>query len=135
MTEPRGLLDTSVVIDLGAAAPDELPGRPVISAVTLAELSVGPLVARDESQRSARQLLLQFAEANFEALPFDSAAARAFGPIASSLRRRGRKVAARSFDAMIAAVAIANGLRLHTRNPNDFRAIEGLEVVAVGAAG
>jgi predicted nucleic acid-binding protein len=88
--------------------------------VTLAELSVGPLVASSDDERAARQAHLQQAEADFDPLPFDAQAARAFGRVAASLRRAGRKVKARAYDAMIAATAMANGLPLYTCNPNDF---------------
>ena len=108
-----------------------LPPEPLITAVTLAELSVGPLVARDDAERAARQAHLQQAEADFDPLPFDAAAARAFGQVAASLRRSGRKASARSYDAMIAATALANELPLYTCNPNDFSGIDDLEVVAV----
>lgn len=108
-----------------------MPAEPLISTITLAELSVGPLVARTEPERAARQAHLQQAEADFEPIPFDAAAARAFGQVAASLRRAGRKPAARSYDAMIAAVAVANGLPLYTCNPDDFAAIEQLHVVDV----
>lgn len=128
----RGVLDTSTVILLGRLADGAaLPDEPVISAVTLAELSVGPLVTTDASTQAARQAHLQQAEADFEPLAFDAEAARAFGQVAASLRREGRKRAARAFDAMIAATAISNGLPVHTCNPGDFRDIEGLVVVAV----
>src|SRR5215212_6854890 len=110
----RGLLDTSAVIRLPEIEdPSQLPAEPVISAVTLAELSVGPLVATDSRERSARQRHLQQAETDFDPLPFDAAAARAFGQVAASLRRAGRKPAARAFDAMIAATAIANDLPIY----------------------
>jgi predicted nucleic acid-binding protein len=133
VSSSRGVLDTSTVILLGRLAEVEglLPEEPVITAVTLAELSVGPLVATDETKRAVRQAHLQQAEADFEPLPFDAAAARAFGSVAASLRRVGRKPAARAYDAMIAATALANGLPVHTCNPDDFVGIEGLTVVAV----
>jgi tRNA(fMet)-specific endonuclease VapC len=99
--------------------------------VTLAELSVGPLVAKEENERVARQAQLQQAEADFEPLPFDADAARAFGGVAASLRRAGGKTTARPYDAMIAATAVANDLPLYTCNPADFNNIDGLEVVAV----
>ena len=128
----RGLLDTSTLILLpqlrDAAA---LPVEPLISTITLAELSVGPLVARTESERAARQAHLQQAEADFEPVPFDAAAARAFGQVAASLRRAGRQPAARSYDAMIAAVAVANDLPLYTCNPDDFAAIDQLDAIDV----
>jgi tRNA(fMet)-specific endonuclease VapC len=127
-----GLLDTSTVILLSRLSdPEELPGAPLISAITLAELSVGPLMATTEVERAARLAHLQQAEADFESLPFDADAARAFGQVAASLRRAGRKPSARAYDAMIAAIAIANDLPLYTCNPDDFTGIGGLDVVAI----
>jgi tRNA(fMet)-specific endonuclease VapC len=128
----RGILDTSAVIALGRmtnATP--LPAEPLITSVTLAELSVGPLVARDERERAARQAHLQQAEADFNPLPFDADAARAFGRVAASLRRAGRKPAARAYDAMIAATAIASELPLYTCNPDDFAGIDDLDLRSV----
>lgn len=131
MTE-FGLLDTSTLILLPRLRnPSVLPDRPLISTITLAELSVGPLVATSEVERAARQAHLQQAEADFDPLPFDVDAARAFGQVAASLRRSGRKPAARAYDAMIAAIALANDLPLYTCNPDDFANIAGLTVVAV----
>jgi predicted nucleic acid-binding protein len=128
----RGVLDTSTVILLQRLTDVEtLPSEPLITAVTLAELSVGPLVTDDETERAARQAHLQQAEADFEPLAFDAGAARAFGGVAASLRRSGRKASARAYDAMIAATAIANGLPVYTCNPADFEGIEGLQVIAV----
>jgi predicted nucleic acid-binding protein len=126
------LLDTSTVILLPSIDDSTLlPEEPLISAITLAELSVGPLLARSDSERAARQAHVQQAEADFHPLPFDAAAARVFGRVAASLREAGRKPAARAYDAMIAAVAIANGLPVYTCNPSDFAGITGLEVVPV----
>jgi tRNA(fMet)-specific endonuclease VapC len=127
----RGILDTSVVVLLGQFPEDALPTEPMITAITLAELAVGPLVARQDEERALRQARLQQTEADFVALPFDAEAARAFGAVSASLRRVGRKTAARAFDAMIAAVAIANGLPVYTCNPADFEGIDRLEVVPV----
>ena len=127
-----GILDTSTVILLSRLEHAHvLPDEPFITAVTLAELSVGPLVARSDEERSARQAHLQQAEADFDPLPFDVDAARAFGRVAASLRRRGRKTSARAYDAMIAATAIAAGLPLYTCNPDDFIGIHGLDLVRV----
>lgn len=134
MTErhERGILDTSTVILLTRIDdPSRLPVEPLISAVTLAELSVGPLVANTDAERAARQAHLQQAEADFEPIPFDALVARAFGRVAASLRRAGRKTRARAYDAMIAATALAHNLPIYTCNPDDFSGIEGLEVVVV----
>ncbi|MGY4645170.1 PIN domain-containing protein [Cellulomonas sp. URHB0016] len=124
----RGLLDTSTLILLGRLSADDLPDEPVISAVTLAELSMGPLVATDEREGAARQAHLQQAEADFDPVPFDAAAARAFGQVAASLRQAGRKPAARAYDALIAATALANDLDLFTCNPADFTGVDDLRV-------
>lgn len=132
----RGILDTSTVLLLGRVEnANTLPAEPLITAVTLAELAVGPLVATDEEERARRQAHLQQAEADFVPLPFDASAARAFGQVAASLRRSGRKAAARAYDAMIAATALANELPVYTCNPDDFSGIDGLEVVAVPVPG
>jgi hypothetical protein len=132
----RGILDTSTVIVLDTLTDaTALPTEPLITAVTLAELSVGPLVAKRESERVARQAQLQQAEADFEPLPFDVSAARAFGRVAASLRRSGRKTTARTYDAMIAATALANDLPLYTCNPSDFSGIDELDVVAIPVPG
>lgn len=128
----RGILDTSAVIRLSQIDdPALLPDEPLVTTVTLAELSVGPLVATDERERAARQAHLQQAEADFEPLAFDAAAARAFGRVAAALHQAGRKPTARSYDAMIAAIAITADLPLYTCNPQDFQGIPGLRVVPV----
>lgn len=128
----RGLLDTSTVILLPRLAdPAALPAEPLITAITLAELSAGPLVARTDEERAARQAVVQQAEADFDPIPFDAAAARAFGQVSASLRRAGRTSAARAYDALIAAIALANDLPVYTCNPADFTGIDGLEVVQI----
>lgn len=128
----RGVLDTSTVTFLPRLTDvGTLPAEPLITTVTLAELSVGPLVTDDEQERAARQAHLQQAETDFDPLPFDAAAARTFGRVAASLRRAGRKTGARTYDAMIAATALANDLPVYTCNPDDFSGIDGLNVIAV----
>ena len=137
MSQPRtrGVLDASTVIQLSRVRdPSHLPTEPLITAITLAELSGGPLVTNDPRERAVRQLHLQQAEADFDPLPFDESAARAFGRVAASLRRSGRKPAARAYDALVAATALAHGLPVYTANPRDFEGIEGLDVVAVPIA-
>lgn len=128
----EGVLDTNTLVLLGRVADGSaLPSEPLITTITLAELSVGPLVATDERERAARQALLQQAETDFDPLAFDAAAARSFGQVAASLRRAGRKPAARAYDAMIAAICVANELPIHTCNAADFAGIDGLAVVDV----
>lgn len=116
-----GLLDTSVVIDwydpaVRAALPDQL----AISAVTAAELSAGPLLAATPIEAARRQARLQEVEARFEPIPFDAAAARSYGLVASAVLGRGRHPRARFADLLIAATAHAHRLELYTRNAADF---------------
>ncbi|MDQ3316288.1 MAG: type II toxin-antitoxin system VapC family toxin [Actinomycetota bacterium] len=136
MPEPRherGLLDTSVVIDLDRIQRGQLPGELAISAVTLAELAAGPHATDDVDERARRQDRLQRVEATFDPLPFDAAAARAFGRIYSLVAASGRKARGRrAMDLLIAATALGAGLPLYTCNPADVEHLaELLEVEAI----
>lgn len=127
-----GLLDTSVVVLLPTLTDQTaLPAEPYISAVTLAELSVGPLVTDDPRERATRQAHVQQAEADFDPVPFGAAEARAFGRVAADLRASGSERRARAFDALIAATAIARAMPLYTANPDDFDDVADLVVVPV----
>jgi predicted nucleic acid-binding protein len=128
----KGVLDTSAVLRLHELEPDDLPLDAAITTITLAELSVGPLLAQDDDVRAARLSQVQRAETNFGApIPFDVEAARAFAQVAADIRRSGRKPAARAFDALIAATAKAAGLPLYTFNAADLRGVTGLDIVAL----
>ncbi len=129
----RGLVDTSVVIDLQLLDPADLPQQIAISAITMAELAAGPHATRDPDERARRQDRLQRAEATFEPLPFDAAAARAYGRAWAAVHTAGRKARGRrAVDLMIAATAIAAEVPLYTRNPADFAGLSRLlDIVAV----
>jgi predicted nucleic acid-binding protein len=129
----RGLVDTSVVIDLGQIDPAALPEELAIAAITMAELAAGPHATDDLSERARRQDRLQRAEASFDPVPFDDQAARSYGRVYAAMLAAGRKArGARASDLLIAATALANRLPLFTRNPDDFTALEELiEVVNV----
>lgn len=128
----RGLLDTSVVIDLGTLDQSQLPSEVAVSAITMAELAAGPHATSDPEERGRRQDRLQRAEAAFDALPFDGDSARAYGRIFATVTATGRKArGARAVDLLIAATALAAGLPLYTRNGEDFRVLGGLVEVVV----
>lgn len=129
----RGIVDTSVVIDLDRIEPGNLPTEVAISAVTLAELAAGPHATTDPAERARRQDRLQRTEATFEPVPVDSSVARAYGRLYAATVESGRKARGRrALDLLIAATALASELPLYTRNPDDFGGLEGLlEVVAV----
>ena len=102
---PTGILDTSTFIQLKRVTDESaLPHEPLITAVTLAELSIGPLVAASDDERAIRQAHLQEAEADFDPVPFD---------------------------ALIAATALAHQIPVFTCNARDFEGIDGLQVIAV----
>ena len=130
---PRGLIDTSVVIDLERIKFADLPAELAVSAITMAELAAGPHATVDAAERARRQDRLQRAEATFEPLPMDAAVARAYGRVYAAVGAAGRKARGRrAVDLFIAATAVAAGLPLYTRNPGDFSGLsEMLEIVAV----
>lgn len=129
----RGLIDTSVVIDLGDLDAEILPIEVVVSALTLAELAAGPHSTDDPEERARRQDRLQRVESVFDVLPFDGGAARAYGRVYAAVMIRGRKARGRrAVDLLIAASAVSNRLPLYTRNPDDLDGLDDiLEVVAV----
>ena len=139
-TEParRGLLDTNIMILRSRIVPEELPDEMAISAVTLAELSDGPHQVRpateqdayfEAAERARRLDVLQRAEHEFDPIPFDADAARAYGRVTAAVIGAGRKPRRRAVDLMIAATAIAAELPLYTTNPDDFAGLEHLVTV------
>lgn len=136
-----GLLDTNILILRRKIDPETLPVEMAISAITLAELSAGPHAVRsnadqsdyDEHEERARRLdVLQRAESEFDPIPFDAEAARAYGRISAAVRGIGRTPRARTADLMIAAIAAAEQLPLFTTNPKDYAGLERIiDVIAV----
>src|SRR3984957_10020981 len=123
----RGVIDTSVVIDLEKLEADQLPIELAVSAITMAELAAGPHATSDLAERARRQDRLQRAEATFDPLPFDADSARAYGRIYAAVVATGRKARGpRAVDLLIAATALAADVPLYTRNVDDFRGLEHL---------
>ena len=133
---PRGLIDTSVVIEIGQISTDALPTEIAVSAITLAELAAGPHATTDPAERARRQDRLQRAEATFDPVPFDASTARSYGRVYAAIVSAGRKARGRrAVDLLIAATAVAAELPVYTQNPSDFVGLESvLEVVAVDRA-
>ena len=122
-----GMLDTSVVVDwhdpdVVGALPDEM----AISAITAAELTVGPALASTAREAAKRQARLQEVESKLDPIPFDAAAVRSYGLVVAAVIGEGRRPRGRFADLLIAASAHANGLDLYTRNGEDFRGMDHL---------
>lgn len=125
----RAVLDTSVVI---ATDVKPLDGELAVSAVSLAELHFGVLVANDQKVRAERLRRLLALQRTFDALAVDEAVAASYGQVAAAIVDAGRQPRARSLDLLIAATAHAHSARLYTRNAEDFQGLDGLiDVVSV----
>ncbi|GIW20587.1 MAG: hypothetical protein KatS3mg065_0883 [Chloroflexota bacterium] len=127
----RGILDTSVLIDIEHLDPERLPTETFITAISLAELAAGPQATEDEAERARRQERLLWAATTWEPLPFDGQAARSYGTVFAAVRAAGRRARPRLADLFIAAIALSRGLPLYTRNPDDFRGLEALVPIVV----
>ena len=125
----RGLLDTSVFIAREAGRPLEgLPDEPAISVITLAELHLGVLRAKDGHTRARRLRTASRVESEFEAIPIDAEIARTFASIVGEARAAGRRPHA--MDAWIAATAVRHRLVVFTRDA-DFDGIPQVQVQKV----
>lgn len=122
----RVVLDTSVLL----GPPPEIDDADVaISAVSLAELHFGVLVARSPETRAERLRRLGVIEKTFDALPVDEAVARDYGHLAAAVVRAGRQPRARVADLLIAATARAHDAELWTRNGADLAGLDALVTV------
>jgi toxin FitB len=122
----RAILDTSVVI-ADPVAP--IPGDLAISAITLAELNFGVLVAKSAEVRAERLRRLSLLQQRFDALPLDDAVAISYGRLASAVVDAGRQPRRQAMDLLIAATAHAHGATLYTRNPADFTGVDTLVAI------
>jgi len=93
-----------------------------ISTITAAELAFGSALNRSERNRRAVERALE----SLAILPFDLAAARAYGQVRTALHRRGTLIG--PLDMLIAAHAIALDIPLVTNNVREFRRVPGLRV-------
>ena len=135
MRRRRGIVDTSILIEPPTEA--ELPEEASVSSITLAELAAGVHATKDLRERAVRQERLQRVEATLESIPFDAAAARAYGRVFAAVAAGGRKARGkRAVDLLIAATAAAADLPIYTRNVDDFSGLEGIvKIVSVKTKG
>lgn len=121
------ILDTSVFIGPVARVAPE-PAQAAVSAITLAELQLGVLLAEDPEVRATRLARLVDVEATFVAIAVDRRVASAYAELVGAARRAGRRP--RPMDGLIAATAIAHGVPVYTRDQG-FLGLPGLEVVLI----
>lgn len=117
MTVPSvGLLDTSVFVARESGRPlAELPERVAVSVVTLGELELGVLMARDDETRSRRADTLALAR-TAEPVPLGESTFSAWARIVADCRTAGAHRTVRLTDALIAATAVDRGLAVVTQD-------------------
>lgn len=132
------LLDTNVLSELMRPQPhaavvdwvdNQLTSTLFTSAITRAEIELG-LALLPEGKR--KQTLVGLAQRVFDKFPqrclaFEEMAAVHYGRIVASRVQIGRPISVE--DAQIASIALANGLRLATRNEKDFEEIDNLQLI------
>jgi toxin FitB len=119
----RVILDTSVLL---GPDPGVIDAEVAISAISLAELHFGVLVATSPAVRAERLRRLSIIERTFDALPVDGSVAREYGRLAAAVVAAGRQPSARIADLLITATAAAHQATLWTRNASDLVGLEGL---------
>ena len=130
VTPRRALADTSVFIGVEAGRFDTARFADFewgISAITLGELRLGVLNARNPESASRRLSTYQLAQ-RFEALSVDEAVSDAWALLVSRLRAAGRKVPVN--DSWIAATAIAHGVPIVTQDA-DYDAMPDVQVIKI----
>jgi predicted nucleic acid-binding protein len=133
------LLGTNVISEMMRPAPE--PGVVAwlnaydeldvwISSITVAEIFLGIALLPAGKRKSSLieitdQMFLQ--DFHERCLPFDQSAAAKYAAIVAERKRNGSPISVE--DAQIAAIAIAGGLTLATRNIKDFAGIQGLKTI------
>ena len=128
-THPLNLIDTNIAIMLrdgdsaSEAAVADLGLPPVLSLVTHVELEGG--VHRDPSTAALRRILLDSLLTKLRVLELTEADVRAYGAIVAAAGFDRRRI----LDRLIAAQCLTRNATLITRNPRDFRDIDGLQLI------
>lgn len=116
-----GLADTSIFVAAETGRPlGALPDELSIATVTLTELELGVLAAREPADRARRLRTLTDVRTATEALPLDERAASHLAQLIAELHAAGRKP--KIFDTIIAATALQHGLPVYTQD-GDFDAL------------
>jgi predicted nucleic acid-binding protein len=119
---PAGLLDTSIFIARETGRPlDELPDRVAVSVVTIGELQLGVLNARDEDSRARRADTLALAR-SADPMPISEAVMTTWARLVADCKAAGIHRFVKLTDALIAATAIEHGLPIVSQD-GDFQRI------------
>jgi predicted nucleic acid-binding protein len=124
------ILDTSifVAVEQGRPISRPLPESVSVSVVTLAELELGVLVARDSDTRAQRLATLTRVREETAGLAADERVASAYARLAAAELAAGRNP--RVHDTWIAATALVHGAEVWTQD-NDFTSFAAVDVVRV----
>jgi predicted nucleic acid-binding protein len=127
----RAILDTSVLIarEETGSLKRPLPDEVAISVITIAELEVGVLAARDADTRARRLRTLTSVRSLASALPIDERTAGAYAQLAAGVLSGGRKP--RVHDTWIAATALVNDAEVWTQDSDFSDFAEAVAVVRV----
>lgn len=127
---PGAILDTSVFIagEQGRPLQRPLPEEVSVSVVTLAELELGVLTARDPDTRAQRLTTLTRVREHTAGLPADDRVASAYARLAATELAAGRNP--RVHDTWIVATALVHGAQVWTQDA-DFTSFAAVDVVRV----
>ena len=124
------ILDTSifVAVEQGRPLARPLPDSVSVSVVTLAQLELGVLVARDSDTRAQRLATLTRVREETAGLPADERVASAYARLAANELAAGRRP--RIHDTWIAATALVHRAAVWTQD-DDFSSFAAVDVVRV----
>jgi predicted nucleic acid-binding protein len=131
VTRRKAIAGTSVFIGLEA---DRLDDQAIadldlgVSVVTLGELRLGVVSARNDPEAASRRLATYELARQFEPLSIDEAVSDAWALLVAKIRAAGRKAPVN--DTWIAATALAHGLPVATQD-SDYDAMPDLTVVKI----
>lgn len=122
------ILDTSIFVAIEQSRPlaRPLPDQVGVSVVTLAELELGVLMAKDVESRATRLATLTQVREQTAGLPADERVASAYARLASAELQAGRKP--RVHDTWIAATALTHGGEVWTQD-SDFANFAAVKIV------
>jgi predicted nucleic acid-binding protein len=127
----RAVLDTSVLVarEQGRSLERSLPEDVAVSVVSIAELELGVLMARDAGTRGQRLRTVTEVRSLAAALPIDERTASAYAQLAANVLGEGRRP--RVHDTWIAATALANDAEVWTQDADFSDFADAVPVVRV----